>query len=547
MASLGMAAAVGEPPGGADLGGSTIPLIPRPARVTKTGGGVLDASRGVRPGAVDPSIGPLLQRFESDLRADGLGWFDFETDAGPAMDVSVRTGPGLPDRALEEASSGRLDLLDESHALRITHEGIVIDAAQPVGVFRALTTLRQLLQAAHRREGRPVLEPLEVSDRPRYPWRGLCLDVVRCFVELAEVERIVDLLSYYKLNVLHLHLTDDQGWRLEIPGRERLTRVGGQGALGDHPGGFYTLAQFEELVRYAAARFVTVVPEIDLPGHAGAAIAAYPELAPARGASGVGRAQTATGPANERLASVVHPDGPGVLDFVRDVLIAVAEATPGPYLHIGGDEVFGLSKEPYRRFVDQARAMARSLGKTPIAWQEAAASNVGEGDIIQHWRDPAADLAPAIERGAKVLLSPTSHLYLDRPYGEASTDPRQDRLRREVGFVAYPRATVEDAFSWDPAGALDGGDTAVIGVEAAMWTETIANSDELEFMLLPRLAGVAEKAWSSPPAATWDGYKQRLGKHRLIWTARGWNHFCSSLVPWDLSKRGGWGWAEGRP
>jgi hexosaminidase len=156
--------------------------------------------------------------------------------------------------------------------------------------------------------------------------------------------------------------------------------------------------------------------------------------------------------------------------------------------------------------------------------------------IVESMRNGRRELTKAIERGARVILSPVSHLYLDRPYLEHSVHADQDRLRRDVGLPVYPRASLSDAFAWDPGVALPDladPEAAVLGVEAAVWSETIANRDELEFMVLPRLAGIAERAWSKPPIAVWEQHKLRLARHRVAWDRRGWSYFASNLVPWE--------------
>lgn len=519
--------------------GATIRLVLAPG-AGAVGGAPSDgapASRGADPGGVDPGgVGP-----------DGAG-------PGGAASATIGVSPAGSDPA------------DERYHLVVDDGGATVRAGAPEGLWRGLTTLRQLLATAPRRAGTPVVAAVEVHDAPRFAWRGLSLDVVRSFFGPDEVKRVIDVLSLYKLNVLHLHLTDDQGWRIEIPGRPALTDVGGKGAVGDRPGGFFTQAEFAEVVGYAAERFVTVVPEIDLPGHAAAAIAAHPELS----ARAVGHGVAG------RPVNVLDPDHPGVLDFAGEVIGALAAATPGPYLHIGGDEAAGLSPDAYRRFVDAARGFVLAAGKRPVAWQEAACTGVGPSDVVQHWlafgeaveslllsggaplgtlehlelpdgvdllvellpviaealRNGRADLAAAVERGARVLLSPASHLYLDRPYAESPTEPDQQAWRDRLGLSVYPRMTVEETFAWDPTGTLDLPDEAFAGVEAAVWCETIETVDELEFMLLPRLAGVAERAWSAPPVSAWDQFRPRLGAQSTIWAARGWRYFTSSLVAW---------------
>ncbi len=391
------------------------------------------------------------------------------------------------------------------------------------GIFRGLTTLRQLMAGSSDRA-------VVIADGPRYAWRGLSLDVARTFFDVAAVKRVIDMLSLYKFNVLHLHLTDDQGWRIQIPELPRLAEIGGSRALGDRPGGFYSVAQFEDIVSYAAERFVTVVPELDMPGHCAAALSAYPALVSAPGAT----------------TNLLNPDDPEVAAFVRTVLGSVATMTPGPYLHIGGDEAFGMSPDAYDRFLAMSRSAARSAGKLAVTWRtrrgraRAVATFSSTGSrLIPSWnrcsravssmprafpqrseyrsnscrRSPNTSPRPKRSSGgrstaaAAVVLSPVSHVYLDRPYRETSVDPSQDELRKRLGLSAYPRATVEQAFAWDPRGALEGtgaqvgssAESSVVGIEAAMWAETVVDESELHFMLLPRLPGVAERAWASGP------------------------------------------------
>lgn len=568
-----------------------IPVVPRPDTVVVRARAAVEIAAGTAIVFEDPSSTGLAQRFADDLARDGTvtvrvqgqpdgdrsdtGAAAVASAAGGATTIRLILSPGAAgaaepasvDAVTLGVSPSGADPADERYHLVVDDRGATVRAAAPEGLWRGLTTLRQLLATAPRPTGMPLLDAVEVHDAPRFAWRGLSLDVVRSFFGPDEVRRVVDVLSLHKCNVLHLHLTDDQGWRIEIPGRPALTDVGGRGALGERPGGFFTQAEFAEVVRYAADRFVTVVPEIDMPGHAAAAIAAHPELSahPVDDAEG------------SRPANVLDPDLPGVLDFAGEVITALAEVTPGPFLHIGGDEAAGIAPDAYRRFIDAARGFVLAAGKRPVTWQEAARTGVGPTDVVQHWlafgeavdslllsgdadqlggrehlelpddidlpvellpviaealRNGRGDLAAAVERGARVLLSPASHLYLDRPYAEPPTDPAQQAWRDRLGLAVYPRMTVEEAFAWDPAAALDLPDEAIAGIEAAIWCETIDTADELEFMLLPRLAGVAERAWSRSPAAAWDDYRSRLGMQSTIWAARGWRYFTSSLVDW---------------
>ena len=245
-------------------------------------------------------------------------------------------------------------------------------AATPEGVFRGLTSLRQLI-AAGVSDGVATLLVIEVVDGPRHAWRGLSFDVVRTFHGPETVRRVIDLLAVHKLNVLHVHLTDDQGWRIEVPSRPALTEVGSTGAIGDRPGGFYTVAEMAELVKYAADRFITIVPEIDMPGHTGAIFRSYPELAPTKGFSGDIAPGLAVG--------TLDPGRPETWEFVGDVLDDIIPQFPNTaYIHVGGDEAFGMPVEEH----------------------------------------VAQDVPRALEMGTKLIVSPTSRLYFDRPQGDAS-------------------------------------------------------------------------------------------------------------------------------
>ncbi len=506
-----------------------------------------------------PELVPMFERFEADVVADGAQ----ARRRGPAVPLTLAlrpdAAPGVP--VASGVDPGGADAGGARYELRAACDEISIAARAPEGIFRGLTTLRQLIAA-------PPAHAVGIFDGPRFAWRGLSLDVVRTFFDVTEVKRVIDILSLYKFNVLHLHLTDDQGWRFEIPGYPLLAELGGRSALGGRPGGYYTLTDYADIVEYAAARYVTVVPEIDMPGHSAAALAAYPWLAP-------GNSTQRTPGTPDNPPTQLHPDTPGVERFVGEVLGTVAAATPGPFLHIGGDEAFGMVPAAYDRFVREAMGVARSLGKTPVCWQDAARCSDGGGELLQHWmafdpalqdrlagRDPEGsgdvalpdglvipsdilaairdhfargqeDLRGAMTRGAKVILSPAASVYLDRPYAERSIDAGQEELRQRLGFTVYSRATTEQAFAWDPATALDvEAAPSVAGIEAAMWAETVADPAELEFMLLPRLPGVAERAWSPTPGVGWGDYRTRLGAQRGVWSARRWAHFASSLVPW---------------
>lgn len=446
----------------------------------------------------------------------------------------------------------------ERHGLEITSEGVRIWAATREGLFRGVTTLDTLLRVA-RSTGRPVPGGT-VLDAPRFAWRGLSLDTVRRFFPVGEVERIIDLLALHKLNVLHLHLTDAEGWRFPVPSRPVLTEIAGATARGDRPGGSYSTEEYRGLVRYAAERFVTVVPEIDLPGHTAAALRALPELA----GDGAG------GPmSTDPMLQFLHPDQPGVFEFVTDVVEAVVASTPGHYVHIGGDESWGMPHEAYQRFVQRAAAIVRDHGKHVVAWQEATRAPLPASDLIQYWQEfseedlerlqevaadsevaagmsaearealltmlaeSRGDVDRAMAAGNPVLVSISPKNYLDTPYAEAAGDPAQEQLRSRLGMPFYPASTVLDFADWDP-------DTvhphlaaeAVVGVEGALWCETVESFDDASFLLLPRLAGVAERGWSAPVAFDRDDLAARLAVQAVPWRDRGLTFFGSAEIGW---------------
>src|SRR6185312_14194575 len=286
-----------------------------------------------------------------------------------------------------------------------------IVAAQPAGLFHGVQTLRQLLPASveHQaaRSRRLALPTAHVVDVPRFAWRGAMLDVSRHFLPAADVKRFVDLLALYKLNRLHLHLSDDQGWRIEIKSWPRLTEVSGPTAIGGAPGGYYTQAEYADIVAYARSRYITVVPEIDMPGHMNAALTAYPDLKCDRVApppfTEVG------GPPNSLC---VQRDS--VYTFIGDVVREIASAAPTPYFHIGGDEVQHMSQQDYRSFVARVEKIVTGIGPRVVGWGEIAPVNLSPQTIVQHWSKDSVALHSA--RGGKVILSPAPHAYLDMKY-----------------------------------------------------------------------------------------------------------------------------------
>ncbi|MFC4554014.1 family 20 glycosylhydrolase [Georgenia faecalis] len=399
----------------------------------------------------------------------------------------------------------------EAYEITVSAHRVELAAAGALGLFRAATTLAQLTEGGTVAAGR-------VADAPRYAWRGLSIDVVRHWFPPAVLREVVDLMASYKLNVLHLHLTDDQGWRLEIASRPRLTAVSGRTQVGGEEAGFLTAQDYAELVAYAAARHVLVVPEIDVPGHTNAALHAYGELTP----SGE--------PTDAYLGievghSQISLNEPATAGFLRDVFADVAALTPGRYVHMGGDEVRTMDPAEYREFVTEASRVVADTGKLPVVWQEAAVADLPDGALVQLW-DPGMSTAPilaAAERGHDVILSPAKHVYLDMKYA------RGDRL----GLDWAGTVELDGAYDWDPDDYVPGLDPArVRGVEAAAWTETLTTREELFTMLLPRLAAVAEVAWTPQEARSIDSLRMRLPAHAERWAAADLAYHASPGVDW---------------
>lgn len=436
---------------------------------------------------------------------------------------------------------------NEAHTVTVGSDGVTCQAESAGGVFRAAVTAVQMAATADK------LPYQELADAPRYAWRALMLDPARSFIPVADLLGLIDLAALYKLNVVHLHLTDNQGWRLEIPGLPELTS-------GDAP--FYTADEYREIQAYAAARFVTVIPEIDLPGHCGALREALPHL-PAAPVPDDGDELL------EHLSRVIPFVPPldladaATMDVVRRIHTQVCAMTAGPFVHIGADEAAGMTHDGYVRAVRELRDLVRESGKQPLAWQEASRAGSGPDDITQHWFDSAAmqreesadaatrtskiasetaaafaamfapaadDLDRILDGGGKVVLSNQSHLYLDRGYVPTTAPASQADDTARLGLPFYPARTLEEMAAWDPA---DYGvpDDRVAGIETALWAETITGTDDLTFLLLPRLAAVAETAWTGRPA-DWTDYRERLAAHALIWTRLGLTFFASTEVPW---------------
>ncbi len=412
-------------------------------------------------------------------------------------------------------------LKDEGYELVIGDKAIKLNASSPAGIFYSVQTLRQLFHPAVVKDsvqkGTWQLSAVTIKDYPEFSMRGSMLDVARHFFEVADVKRYIDHLAYYKMNTLHLHLSDDQGWRIEIKKWPRLTEYGSTTQVGGGKGGFYTQEQYKDLVQYAAERFITIIPEIDMPGHTNAALASYPELncnekdKEPKLYTGIEVGFSTLCTRNEK-----------VYQFVDDVLGELSAMTPGPYLHIGGDESHATKKEDYIPFVNRVQGIVKKYGKQVIGWDEIALSTLQSNSIAQYWAD-SANSTNAVKQGARIIMSPATRTYMDMQYDSTT--------RLGLHWAAY--IEVDKAYDWNPATLVKGIERKdIVGVIAPLWTETIINIKDIEYMIFPRLPGYAEIAWSPATGRSWDEYKARLGNHAPYMKARGIDYYPSKLVTW---------------
>jgi hexosaminidase len=419
----------------------------------------------------------------------------------------------------------------EGYRLEITPDQVLVLAADAAGAHYAAQTLRQLAGAYRSvATGNWTLPCGVIADHPRFAWRGCLLDVARHFMPKAGVLRFIDLLAVHRLNVLHLHLTDDQGWRLDVPDYPRLVEVGGwrtestvgsppAGTLDGRPhGGYYSTADLREIVAYAAQRAITVVPEVDIPGHTQAAIAAYPSL----GNTGAQLEPWISWGICENVLNVNE----STVDFFRVVFDHVVDVFPSQVIGVGGDEVplvqwenseaalrrqaelgLGSVGELHGWFVRQIVDHLATRGRQALGWDEiAGVGPVADGTVIASWRGEQAGVAAA-QAGFDVVMCPEQHVYLDH---RQSADPDEPI---PVGSVH----TLDDVYRYEPVPAdLTGVDVAhVLGAQAQVWTEHLDSARRVDYAAFPRLAAFAEVVWSAAEQRDLADFRRRLESAHL--------------------------------
>lgn len=436
---------------------------------------------------------------------------EFKKSTGFTLPVKTGTDSSAKDILL--ALDGEETLGNEGYTLKVDENGIKISAYQPEGVFNGVQTLRQLFPAEI--ESTTVETNVEwaapycdIMDKPEYEYRGMMLDVARHFFPVESVKRQIDEAAKYKINKLHLHMTDDQGWRLEIKGEmygenlDKLREIGASRscATNGYRPGQYTQEQFQELAEYAAERYIEIIPEFDMPSHTWAALVSLNFLN-----------STADGKPHAPGYDNTKPyDGYDVgfctyechnektYEFIEEVIKQVAPLYPSKYIHIGGDEAHSTSAEDYAYFCNRVTEIAKKYGKTPIGWQNY--DNVvedKENTVTQFWSTGNAQF----KDGIKYIVSTADHAYMDMKYNSSCP----------YGLTWASMNPIDDAYNWDPTD--HGSKDQIVGVEAPMFGETLAEDAAWDYMIYPRLMGHAEIGWTPKEDRVWEDYRSRMIAH----------------------------------
>jgi hexosaminidase len=510
-----------------------IAIIPEPVSLTQKEGEFTLPKRVI----VETSTGPEMKEVIATLRER------FSVPTGSKVVVLGNAQTATIKLILNKKADDVLG--KEGYNLAVTPKGIFIKANEPAGLFYGVQTLVQLfpkeiVSNKYVADVKWIAPCVEITDYPRFKWRGLMFDVARHFFTKAEVEQYIDNMVKYKMNLLHLHLTDDEGWRIEIKSLPRLTTVGAYnvkkvGYFGsftppgpDEPrdyGGFYTQKDIKEIVQYAKARFVDILPEIDVPGHSLAAVVAYPELSCTPGAD---KYQVRSGEhfmnftkegIKAGIDNTLCPANEKVYEFLDKVLTEVAQLFPFGYIHMGGDECaknfweqsdaikalmqkenLKTQEEVQSYFEKRIEKIVESKGKKFMGWDEILEGGLAPDAIVMSWRGMKGGIQAA-KMGHEVVMSPTTFAYLDYMNGDPAIEPR-----------VYSTLRLNKAYQFEPA--PDSVDSKlIIGGQANLWTEQVYNTRHLEYMTWPRAFAIAEAVWSPKSVRNFDDFFSRVEKH----------------------------------
>ena len=511
---------------------ATIPVVPYPTSVQELKGRAFNA-RGAAVRCdrqVDALSRQWIDAFASDLRkASG-------TDKTTSSTIFFSLNPAIA---------------DEAYTISVAKKAVNVSASTASGFFYAIQTLKQLLpveiytgKVADKKAGWTIA-PMKIQDRPRFAYRGMHLDCARHIFTLDEVKKYIDVMAMFKMNRFHWHLTEDQGWRIEIKKYPRLTEIGAwrdgtcigrdfSTSDGIRYGGYYTQEQLREVVAYAAERGITVIPEIDLPGHMLAALASYPELGCTGGPYAVWQRWGIT---NDILCA----GNEKVYEFLEDVLTEIIDIFPSEYIHIGGDECFlsqlddpwdkcpkciakmeelGIQRGPQEKHYLQNYVTARvqnfllSKGRKIIGWDDLA-----PGATVMSWRGTAGGIKAAA-MGFDAIMTPYTYLYFDYyQTGEWEKEP----------LCIGGNLPIETVYGYEPLDGISAGaEKHILGVQANLWTEYIATPEHLEYMLLPRMCALSEIQWTPRDKKDWDRFDSSLDHLFSIFDSLGYT-YCRAV------------------
>ena len=517
-------------------------IIPMPEKLTKVDGQfTLTASSKIILNGSEEEMTYAANAFQNLIKES----------TGFSLEVNNGNEPEDGDifLSLDNAISG-----DEGYTLSVTKDQVIIKAKKPAGLFYGVQTLRQLMpteiESKSKLDQSWKIAAVEIEDNPRFKYRGMHLDVARHFFPVDFVKEYIDLIAMHKMNTMHWHLTEDQGWRIEIKQYPKLTEIGawrketliGHGGAkledmtfdGKRYGGFYTQEEVKEIVAYAKERFVTVIPEIEMPGHSLGALAAYPELGCTDGPFEVA---TRWGVFND-----VYCPKEETFKFLENVLTEVFELFPSKYVHIGGDECpkkaweesafcqdlikkEGLKDEHELQsyFITRMEKFINSKGRAIIGWDEILEGGLAPNATVMSWRGIKGGIEAA-KQGHDVIMTPGSHCYFDH----YQTEDKENEPLAIGGFTS-----VEKVYSYEPVPEELTAEEAkyILGAQANVWSEYIKTPAHAEYMVLPRMTALAEVVWSPKSSRDWSGFTQRMDAQFKRFDELGFNYAKHMIKP----------------
>ena len=526
-------------------------IVPKPVS-TSVGQGRFTLERGARIVGQSAAALPVAQALAGYLRPA----------TGYALPV-VTGQPAAGDLSLALRDPGTLgaDRFGEGYQLTTSPSGLTLEAKTVHGLYNGVQTVRQLLppwiESPDAVTADWTMPVVRITDYPRYGYRGVMLDIARHFEPPSAVMRLIDQAAEYKINTLHLHVSDDQGFRIAMNGFPNLTEIGGQGSVGTggrtmDPGGSWSQDEYRGVVAYAAAHFMTVVPEVDTPGHNNAIImseyndTANPLLDGHPQDINCGKFDPPMWNYTGAVGySAMCPESNNTWTILGAIIDQLTAMSPGPYYHLGGDEVPStvLTQDRYAALVNREGGVVNGHGKTVMGWAEIAGSGTAlrPGSVAEYWNPASgsssgtATATEAVQKNMKIVMAPATHAYLDQKY--ASHVPQDLGLSWACGSAG---CDVDKFYNWDPGTYVDGvTDDNVIGVEGAMWAETVVTFSDVDYMVLPRLLALAELGWSPKTTRTtaspaYADFLVRLAGQGARFLTSGANFYPSPKVPWRL-------------